>query len=60
MVPLPTKWWIEFGDPLEVAEHGPGAADDPMLVNRLSEEVRTRVQRMIDGRLAKRRSIWFG
>jgi hypothetical protein len=29
-------------------------------VNRLSEQVRSVIQRMIDGRLARRRSIWFG
>ena len=60
LVPLPTKWSIDFGEPLPLAEYGPEAADDPLLVNRLSEEVRTRVQEMIDGRLARRRSVWFG
>jgi hypothetical protein len=42
------------------ASYGPEAADDPILVNRLSEQVRSIVQRMIDGRLARRRSVWFG
>jgi 1-acyl-sn-glycerol-3-phosphate acyltransferase len=60
LVPLPTKWSIDFGDPLDLSEHGPKAADDPILVNRLSEQVRSSIQRMIDGRLARRRSIWFG
>ena len=32
----------------------------PILVNRLSEQVRSTIQRMIDGRLARRRSVWFG
>jgi 1-acyl-sn-glycerol-3-phosphate acyltransferase len=57
-VPLPTKWSIEFADPIDVREHG--SPDDPMLVNRVSEHVRSTIQRMIDERLAKRRSIWFG
>jgi 1-acyl-sn-glycerol-3-phosphate acyltransferase len=60
LVPLPTKWSIEFGEPLSLDEYGPEAADDPIVVNRLSEEVRGRVQEMIDGRLARRRSIWSG
>ena len=60
LVPLPTKWSIDFADPLDLSRHGPEAADDPILVNRLSEEVRSTIQRMIDGRLARRRSIWFG
>ena len=59
-VPLPTKWSIDFADPLPMAEYGPGAADDPILVNRLSEDVRSTVQRMVDSRLARRRSVWFG
>jgi 1-acyl-sn-glycerol-3-phosphate acyltransferase len=59
-VPLPTKWSIDFGDPLDLGEYGPDAADDPILVNRLSEEVRSTIQRMIDGRLARRRSVWLG
>jgi 1-acyl-sn-glycerol-3-phosphate acyltransferase len=60
VVPLPTKWSIDFADPLPTAHYGPEAADDVILVNRLSEEVRSTIQRMIDGRLARRRSVWFG
>ena len=40
--------------------YGPEAADDPILVNRISEEVRATIQKMVDGRLARRRSVWFG
>ncbi len=60
VVPLPTKWSIDFGEPIDVSSHGAEAADDPILVNRLSEEVRTTIQKMVDGRLARRRSVWFG
>ena len=60
VVPLPTKWSIDFADPIRVEHHGPAGAEDPILVNRLSEQVRSTIQRMIDGRLARRRSIWFG
>ena len=60
VVPLPTKWSIEFADPIATRKYGPEAADDPILVNRISEGVRGTVQRMIDGRLKRRRSIWFG
>ena len=60
LVPLPTKWSIDFTDPMDVSQYGPEAAEDPILVNRLSEEIRSVIQRMIDGRLARRRSIWFG
>jgi 1-acyl-sn-glycerol-3-phosphate acyltransferase len=60
VVPLPTKWSIDFGDPLDLSEHGPEAAKDPILVNRLSQQVRETIQSMVDGRVARRRSIWFG
>jgi 1-acyl-sn-glycerol-3-phosphate acyltransferase len=60
VVPLPTKWSIDFGDPLDLEGHGPEDADDPILVNRMSEKVRSAIQRMVDGRLARRRSVWFG
>ena len=59
-VPLPSKWSIDFGDPIAVAPYGPQAADDPILVNRLAQEVRATIQNMVDARLARRRSIWFG
>ena len=59
-VPLPSKWSIDFADPLPVDKYGPEAAEDPILVNRLAQEVRSILQKMIDGRLARRRSVWFG
>ena len=60
LVPLPTKWSIDFGEPIDLSAHGPEAAQDPILVNRIAENVRATLQRMVDGRLARRRSIWFG
>jgi 1-acyl-sn-glycerol-3-phosphate acyltransferase len=60
MVPLPTKWSIDFADPVPMQAYGPEAAEDPILVNRIGQEIRETVQKMIDGRLARRRSVWFG
>ena len=60
LLPLPTKWSIDFGEPIDLAEHGPEGAEDPILVNRIAESVRETIQRMVDGRLARRRSVWFG
>jgi 1-acyl-sn-glycerol-3-phosphate acyltransferase len=59
-VPLPSKWSIDFGDPIPVEPYGAEGAEDPILVNRLAQQVRSTIQKMIDGRLARRRSIWFG
>jgi 1-acyl-sn-glycerol-3-phosphate acyltransferase len=60
LVPLPTKWSLDFGEPLDLREYGPEGAEDPILVNRIVESVRETLQRMVDGRVARRRSIWFG
>jgi 1-acyl-sn-glycerol-3-phosphate acyltransferase len=60
VIPLPTKWSIDFADPIPMDTYGPAGAEDPILVNRLSEQVRSIVQRMVDSRLARRRSVWFG
>ena len=61
LVPLPTKWFIRFGAPLYFnSEYGAGAADDRILVNRLSENVRSSIQEMIEGLLQQRKSIFFG
>jgi len=61
LVPLPTKWFVAFGEPLYFnAEYGTEAAGDRILVNKLAEQVRQRIQEMIDSLLKKRRSVFFG
>jgi 1-acyl-sn-glycerol-3-phosphate acyltransferase len=60
VVPMPTKWSIDIADPIPMDEYGPEAAEDPILVNRIAQDVRETIQRMVDGRLARRRSVWFG
>jgi 1-acyl-sn-glycerol-3-phosphate acyltransferase len=52
LLPLPSKWFIEFGTPI----HLEGDANDRLLVNKLADQVRTQIQTMVDGLLAKRRS----
>jgi 1-acyl-sn-glycerol-3-phosphate acyltransferase len=60
LVPAPTKWRIEFGEPLRFDGYGPEAADDSLLVGRLTEKVRSTIQTMLDRGVADRRSVWFG
>src|SRR6266481_1919746 len=61
LVPLPTKWRIVFGAPLDLAaEHGADAADDDLLVNRLRERVREQIQTMIVDALRARDSVFAG
>ena len=49
-VPLPSRWRIEFCDPIETASHGPEAAEDRRLVLELAEHVRETIQeRLLEG-----------
>jgi 1-acyl-sn-glycerol-3-phosphate acyltransferase len=59
LLPAPTKWRIKFGEPIAFDNYGPEAADDDLLVGRLSERVRSTIQSMLDTGLKKRKSIWF-
>jgi 1-acyl-sn-glycerol-3-phosphate acyltransferase len=60
LLPAPTKWTIRFGDPVTFDGYGPEAAEDEILVGRLSERVRGAIQGMLDRALGERRSVWFG
>jgi 1-acyl-sn-glycerol-3-phosphate acyltransferase len=57
-VPLPSKWRIEFGEPIDLSRYGPEAADDRPLVFELSERVRDQVQQLLYENLVKRGSAF--
>jgi 1-acyl-sn-glycerol-3-phosphate acyltransferase len=59
LVPLPSKWIIEFGDPIHTDQYGEGAADDPMLVFDLTDQVRETIQQTLYTLLMQRRSVFF-
>ena len=60
LVPLPSKWLIEFGEPIETASlGGPAAAEDPMLVFNLTDQVRETIQSTLYTLLLQRRSVFF-
>jgi 1-acyl-sn-glycerol-3-phosphate acyltransferase len=59
LLPLPSKWIIEFGEPIPTADLGPGAADDPMLVFNLTDQVRETIQQSLYRLLMQRRSVFF-
>lgn len=60
LLPAPTKWKIFFGEPLDLSGHGAESADDEILVGRLTEQVRSAIQAMLDHAVDQRRSVWFG
>ena len=54
LVPLPSKWRIEFCEPILLEEHGPDAAEDRALVFDVSERVRGVIQEKVYENLVKR------
>jgi 1-acyl-sn-glycerol-3-phosphate acyltransferase len=58
-VPLPSKWRIEFGQPIELSGYGPDAAENRPLVFELSERVRDTIQEMLYRNLVKRGSAFL-
>lgn len=58
MVPLPSKWFIHFGEAIPTDEFPDNAADDPMLVFDLTDRVRERIQQQLYDLLAKRPSVF--
>jgi len=59
LVPLPSKWHIEFGAPIETQDFPDGAAEDPMLLFNLTDQVRETIQHTLYKLLMQRRSIFF-
>jgi 1-acyl-sn-glycerol-3-phosphate acyltransferase len=59
MVPLPSKWLIEFGEPIRTDSYDQGAADDPMLVFNVTDQVRETIQQTLYTLLMQRRSVFY-
>ena len=57
-LPLPTKWVIRIGEPIALDHLAPDAASDELLISRLTEELRSQVQSLVDVALAERESVW--
>jgi 1-acyl-sn-glycerol-3-phosphate acyltransferase len=58
LVPLPSKWLLEFGEPIRTDEFEPGAADDPMLVFNVTDQVRETIQQTLYSLLMQRQSVF--
>ena len=54
VVPLPSRWRIEFCEPIETASYGPEAAGDRGFVLELSERVRETIQQKLYENLVER------
>lgn len=58
LVPLPSKWLIEFGEPIRTDSYDVGAADDPMLVFNVTDQVRETIQQTLYSLLMQRKSVF--
>lgn len=53
LLPLPSKWLIELGEPIDTLPYA-DQADDPAVVFNLADEVRETIQQTLHGMLEKR------
>jgi 1-acyl-sn-glycerol-3-phosphate acyltransferase len=60
LIPLPSKWHIEFGTPIPTADYEESATDDPMVTFELTDQVRETIQRTLYRLLANRRNPILG
>jgi 1-acyl-sn-glycerol-3-phosphate acyltransferase len=58
LVPLPSKWLLEFGEPIRTDEYDEGAADDPMHVFNVTDQVRETIQQTLYTLLMERESVF--
>jgi len=59
LVPLPSRWSVRCGEPVETRTLGAGKADDPAAVGALAESVRASLQRLLDEEVAGRKSVFL-
>ncbi|MDL9936117.1 lysophospholipid acyltransferase family protein [Gordonia sp. ABSL1-1] len=60
VIPLPSKWHIHFGRPIETGGYDESSADDPMVVFDLTDHVREEIQQTLFRMLSRRGGIYFG
>jgi 1-acyl-sn-glycerol-3-phosphate acyltransferase len=58
LVPLPSKWSLQFGAAISTAHLGREAARDELLVSRMTEELRREIQARVNDGVRARSSIW--
>jgi 1-acyl-sn-glycerol-3-phosphate acyltransferase len=57
MIPLPSKWYIQFGEPIDTEPYA-DAVDDPMVQFNLTDQVRETIQQTLYRLLMRRPSVF--
>lgn len=60
IIPLPSKWYIEFGTPINTDVYDEVAADDPMVLFEVTDHVRETIQQTLYKLLTRRRNVFLG
>ena len=58
-IPLPSKWIVEFGEPIQTHDYDENAWQDTMLVFNMTDRIRDNIQQMLYRNLMHRRSVFF-
>jgi 1-acyl-sn-glycerol-3-phosphate acyltransferase len=59
VIPLPSKWIIEFGEPITTDDQPEDAWQDPLTVFDMNDRVREVIQQTLYRNLMTRRSVWY-
>jgi 1-acyl-sn-glycerol-3-phosphate acyltransferase len=60
LIPLPSKWHIQFGEPIPTDGYDEHDAEDPMVTFELTDQVRETIQQTLYQLLANRRNMFLG
>lgn len=58
MIPLPSKWTIQFGKPIDCSKYKQSDADKDILIHQINKKIRNEVKKMIASGLKDRESAW--
>ncbi|MGH2657090.1 MAG: lysophospholipid acyltransferase family protein [Actinomycetota bacterium] len=59
LIPIPSKWLVEFGEPIPTDDHPDDAWQDPLTVFELTDRVRDEIQQTLHRNLMHRRSVFL-
>lgn len=59
LIPIPSKWKVEFGAPIATDDHAEDAWQDPLTVFELTDRVRDEIQQTLNRNLLHRRSVFL-
>lgn len=58
LLPLPSRWSLAYGEPIDTSAYGPEAAENPQVLNQLANQVREQLQALLDAQVAARPSVF--